>query len=413
MLVLLTAAALQARADGQAERPGAILLDQATGKIAASGAEALARRSEAGSVHEFPDGFLFPALIDTHVHLVQAGDGMPGPELVEMPERQLVERSLHNAARALRAGVAVLEDQGGRGRVTLVAREEARADPLNYPRLLVAGPAITKPNGHMWYLDGQAADGPAIEMLARRLLAEGVDIIKLVASGGGTPGTVPHAAQYTADELARGVNAAHDAGRRATAHCNCTIAIDNAVTAGVDLIHHANFFDEQGVRRFDPHIAERIAASGTFVDPTLWVTASLLEALPAEVAAGSEQARKDLDRAQRHWDGKLGDVRRLHEAGVKMVAGSDGGYRLSQFGDTWREAMSLRDVAMPVREALSAATDRAAEALGLTDAGRLEIGYSADVLVLAGNPVDDMRHLGTPRAVYRLGHRLAGSAISR
>jgi imidazolonepropionase-like amidohydrolase len=82
------------------------------------------------------------------------------------------------------------------------------------------------------------------------------------------------------------------------------------------------------------------------------------------------------------------------------------GYRMSKFGDTWHEALTMHEVVMPIREALSAATDRAAEALGLATAGLLKSGYSADVLVLPGNPVQDMRHLGKCVAIYRLGHRV-------
>lgn len=405
-MLLITARALQADAHGDEERPGVLLLDIASGTIEATGAAAVARRTEAATVHDFPEAVLFPALIDTHAHLVQAGDGMPGPELVDIPEEQLVARSLTNAARALRGGVAVLEDQGGRGRATLLAREIARRDPTSYPELLVAGPAITKPGGHMWYLGGEASDGAAIGALARKLLDDGVDIIKLVASGGGTPGTIPYEVQYTSAELRAGVMAAHERGRKATAHCNCILAIENAVDAGVDLIHHANFFDEQGVRRFDRHVAERIAASGAYVDPTLWVTYSLFDALTPDAEAGSQQALKDLDRAKRHWEGKLLDVRRLYESGVQFVAGSDAGYRLSKFGDTWHEAMTMHEVVMPIREALSAATDRAAKALGLAKAGRLKAGYSADALVLSGNPVQDIRHLGGCLAIYRLSQRV-------
>jgi imidazolonepropionase-like amidohydrolase len=276
-LLLITARTLQAGAHDAEERPGALLLDRTSGTIAATGAAALARRAEAAAADDFPDAVLFPALVDTHAHLVQDGDGMPGPELVNIPEEKLVARSLKNASRALRGGVAVLEDQGGRGRATLLARASARRDPTNYPELLVAGPAITKPGGHMWYLDGEAGDAAAIGVLARRLLDDGVDIIKLVASGGGTPGTIAHEVQYSAAELREGVAAAHERGRKATAHCNCILAIENAVEAEVDLIHHANFFDEQGVRRFDRRVAERIAASGVFVDPTLWVTYSLFD----------------------------------------------------------------------------------------------------------------------------------------
>jgi imidazolonepropionase-like amidohydrolase len=99
-------------------------------------------------------------------------------------------------------------------------------------------------------------------------------------------------------------------------------------------------------------------------------------------------------------------VRSLYESGVQFVAGSDAGYRFSKFGDTWHEAMTMHEVVMPIREALSAATDRAAKALGLANAGQLKTGYSADALVLRGNPVQDMRHLERCLAIYRLGHRV-------
>lgn len=388
-------------------QPAALLIDQATGRLLAVGQEAFARQGEASMRTHFQEGTLAPALIDCHVHLVLPGDGSFGEASLDLTDDELMARSLQNAETALRAGVVALQDQGSRGSVGLAARAATHAKLDAYPSVSVAGRPITVSNGHMWYYGGPADGADAVRTLANELVDDGVDLIKLVASGGGTKGSNEFEASYTVSELRAGVEVAHEHDLVAAAHAGCAHAIANACEAGCDVIHHCNFYTPRGVQEFDQRLANRLAEAGVAVDPTLWVTQSLLEALRPRAGVADRDRKDELDRFERHWAGKHRDVRGLIEAGVRLIAGSDAGWRYVGFGDTWREVVALADFGLSNKEAYAAATTHAATALRRGDrTGRLKRGYDADFLVLAANPTEDLSSLGKPAAVYRLGARV-------
>lgn len=406
--LLLTADQLVADPWAAPSVPAAILIDTRTGRIVALGSEALARKTEATTRDHFDLGVLAPALIDCHVHLVLPGDGGFGEATLDLTDDELVRTSVDNATSALRAGVSAMQDQGSRGQIALKVRDATRAEPRANPGLSVAGRPITVPHGHMWYYGGTAAGIEDVGQLARQLVNDGVDLIKIVASGGGTKGSNELEASYHLDELKVAVDIAHEAGLSAAAHAGCREAIINALGAGCDIIHHCNFYTTHGVQEFDPRLAEQIARSGTVVDPTLWVTQSLLAALQPRAADGDPDAKSELERFERHWEGKHNDVAGLISAGVRLVAGSDAGWRYVRFGETWREAIALADFGLSTREAYAAATVYAAELLGMAGlSGAIRDGYQADVVVLPDDPRTDLSVLGRPTAVYRLGARVA------
>src|SRR6202011_3991659 len=107
--------------------------------------------------------------------------------------------------------------------------------------LQLAGRAIPHSAGHICWAGGVADTPDEIRRNVRMLVAEGADVIKLVASGGGTKGGIPYLAAYTADELRVGVEAAHALERRTVAHARATQSIENCVDAGVDAIAHVEF----------------------------------------------------------------------------------------------------------------------------------------------------------------------------
>ena len=109
------------------------------------------------------------------------------------------------------------------------------------PRLQLAGRAITHSAGHIHWAGGVADTPEEIRRNVRVLVAEGADVIKLVASGGGTKGGIPYLASYTVDELRAGVEAAHALERPTVAHARATQSIENCVDAGIDAIAHVEF----------------------------------------------------------------------------------------------------------------------------------------------------------------------------
>ena len=122
----------------------------------------------------------------------------------------------------LRSGVTTLRDCAARGKTMFWVREAIRRGFFAGPRLQLAGRAITHSGGHIWWAGGVADSPEEIRRNVRVLVSEGADVIKLVASGGGTRGGIPYLASYTVDELRVGVEAAHALERRTVAHARAT-----------------------------------------------------------------------------------------------------------------------------------------------------------------------------------------------
>src|SRR5205823_14081345 len=134
---------------------------------------------------------------------------------------------------------------------------------------------------HFYRCNGVADGAAAIRAVVRRLVAEGADHIKIMASGGGTAGNIPYYPSYTAAELRVAVEAAHALGRLTTAHCRAKQSMLNAVEAGLDCIEHAEFLvpgeiveygagvASSGIMRYDEAVADRLLGSGTVVSFTL------------------------------------------------------------------------------------------------------------------------------------------------
>ncbi len=150
---------------------------------------------------------------------------------------------------------------------------------------------------------GSEADGEvAVRAEVRKLLKEGADYIKIVASGGSTRTSDPNRASYTVAELAAMTDEARRHGKLTAAHCTSAESIQNCLDAGVDMIIHCIFTEPDGTFRFRPDLVERLAAAKAWVNPTLYVMKAGIERLreareregrlTPELVAQLEQSRR-------------------------------------------------------------------------------------------------------------------------
>jgi imidazolonepropionase-like amidohydrolase len=378
---------------------------------------------------DYGDATLLPGFIDTHAHVAMPADGRSYSEVVRDPDEVWALTAYENVARHLHAGVTTIRDNGARNRVTFAVRDFLRQRDLIHPRLLLAGRPVTRSNGHMAWCNGSADRPDDIRMAVRLLAAEGADHIKLVASGGGTPGTLQSEASYTADELRIAVEAARELGLRTTAHCHATSAIRNAVEAGVGCIEHVSFIRRSDAldppRKqvgaawtgltvdYDPEVVEALQRSDCYLSLTLpGAYGPVLElrdqATRRELTAG-ELAK--LAMSEEHVDRKLKVAERLVADGLggRIVLGTDAGA-----GDTTFGRMNLALVlavrgGMQPMAAIESGTRVAAEACGISgDTGTLEPGKAADVVVVDGDPLTDIGATGRVLATFRAGMEIAG-----
>jgi imidazolonepropionase-like amidohydrolase len=337
---------------------------------------------------------LLPGLIDAHVHLAFQPDADDlVRDLLDVDDEALLERMHANAARALAAGITTVRDLGDRRFLAGQLRERYQGGAVVGPEVLWSGPPITTSGGHCWFLGGEA-DGPdAIRAAVAERADHGVDIIKIMATGGLlTPGLGLHESQYGFAELEIAVQVAHEHGLPITAHAHGPHGIADAVTAGVDGVEHCTFVTVDGVS-MEENTVHRLAASGTFVGATeAWLPDG--PPLPP-VAAG---------RLEQCWR----NFARMHRAGVQVVCCSDAGIGPRKPHDVLPHGLILFSrMGFTNAEALTSATSLAARACGVADRkGRLLPGYDADLLAVAGDPIVNLHALLDVQAVFCSGRRL-------
>jgi imidazolonepropionase-like amidohydrolase len=396
--------------DGRSERPlaGGAVLVQGTRIVATGPATELAcpEGSQLDQDLSFPGCTVLPGLIDVHAHLTFGTPGRGYEEVMHADSDDLMlVRAVRNCQLHLAAGVTTVRDCGARNHTTLSLRDAARLGLFASPRLLVSGPPITITGGHFWWCNGEADGVAGVQQQARRLLKQGVDFLKIMASGGGTLGTDQAQASYTADEIGAAVREAHHVGKLTTAHCLASESLVNAVEGGIDQVEHINFIQPDGSRRFDPAAADRIVEHGIYVSPTIQTGYRELERLSARSDLNARE-RLQLDDLQYKLESKLDFVNRFHQLGAQIVAGTDA---IATFGDYAIGLELLARAGIPPMQVLHAATRVAAEAIGLGPlVGTIEVGKEADLLVVRGDPSADIRCVGDVVQVVRAGQLVAG-----
>ncbi len=402
---------------------GVVAIDGSRIVAVASAAE-LAPELQRGPVEHHPDATLLPGLIDAHAHLTLAADRRTYEQMTLDPDEMMALVSLRNLRRHLNCGVTTLRDNGGRNRVTFVVREAINRGYFVGPRLLLSGRPLTHRLGHFYWCNGVADGIEAIRAVVRQLVAEGADHIKIMASGGATAGNIPYYASYTAEELRVAVETAHGLGRLTTAHCRAKQSMVYALEAGLDCIEHAEFLvpgeiveygsgiASRGVMRYDERVTEEIVRKGTFVSYTFQAggydsrvgrRAKRAQAVLTQV----ETARRDA--LESYFEAKLGIFERLVRDGMRprLAISSDAGPFDCEFGRIWYGLELAVQGGLSAVQAIEGMTRIAADACGIGEVtGSLAAGKEADLLVVRGNPLADIRRMGDVAAVYKGGVRV-------
>ena len=363
-------------------------------------------------VHDFGDATLLPGLIDCHTHTNMPGDGSSVEDVHEDDDDIRLIQAVKSARLAIESGVTTMRENGGWNRSTFSLKEGIRRGLVPGPRIVNCGRPITMTGGHCWMMGSQADGVDGVRKEVRKLVAEGADYIKVMTNGGSTRNTVPTQPSYSLEELTAIVDEAHLRGRLVGAHANVVHAISNCLDAGADMIIHCTFLHPDGSISLDPALADRIAKAGVWVNPTLFVNTLQVSQLEEkqEREGLSPQQEALLEASRYRLVRRLGVHGPLIEAGARYIGGSDCGWGTYPFGQYHKELRAMTTVGLSDKEALLAGTRDAAEAVGLGDRiGTLEPGKEADLLVVEGDPSQNIDDLARVVAVYQAGERLIGS----
>lgn len=344
---------------------------------------------------------LMPGLIDCHVHVV--GSLMNLSANARLPDATAVLRSLPVMRGMLHRGFTTVRDVGG----APFALAEAVAQGLaEAPRLIVCGKALSKTGGHTDFrprIDtddpyrwqnrfgalGRIADGvEEVRQACRQELRQGARFIKIMANGGVGSPTDPVAwIGYSVDEMTAAVEEAADAQTYVAAHLYTAPAIKRALRCGVHSLEHCNVIDAEA--------AAMAAAAGAVAVPTLVV----FEALAQDGAALGLLPESIAKVADVHASG-LRSLEILRDAGVTMAYGTD---LLGDAHPRQCEEFAIRAQVLPARTVLAGATTIAAELVGMAgQIGVLAPGALADLIVVDGNPLDDVTVLADPARYLKM-----------
>jgi imidazolonepropionase-like amidohydrolase len=337
---------------------------------------------------------LLPGLIDSHIHFA-----IGGADQAEKanPAALVALRMAHSAAVNLRAGITTVRDMGAKEHIDLRFRDAVALGLVRSPRYLVSGKPIIATAGHCTYM-GRQVDGPDDARRAtREQLGAGVDWVKMMVTGGiMTLGTDPRTQQLFDDEIQSVIETAHAAGKPVAAHCQGGPAVVSTVKAGIDSIEHGMWLTDEAI--------DLMVERNTAYVPTL--SAFYLIANGEEVA-GAKPPAWAVDKARAATEAQQISFPKAVKAGVRIVAGTD-----YKHGSLPFEMSLMADWGMPAVDVLRSATSRAADLLRLPDVGRIAPGYVADLVVVEGNPLSDIRALENVELVIQGGEVIYNRQVS-
>lgn len=347
--------------------------------------------------------FVLPGLIDSHVHLTGELSADQLLEEVQLTTADQAMRGVENARKTLMAGFTTVADLGASNDAIFALRRAIGEGRTPGPRIIASGSAVTPDGGHA---DANGFAPHIIDVLrspsacsgaddcrraVRRQIQAGADVIKITATGGVLSNTAAGVGQQFSDEeFAAIVEAAHAMGRRVTAHAHGVDGINAALRAGVDSIEHGTYLDRESVRL--------LRRGGRYLIPTMmagWWVGQLAE-------RGGVLTPAQADKARRVGPDLVVMVRMARTAGVRIAFGTDSG--VSPHGMNAREFQLLTEAGFTPLQAIQMATVNAADHLRLNGvAGRIAAGYAADIIAVDGDPLRDVATLMEVRFVMARG----------
>lgn len=347
--------------------------------------------SPRADIVDLGDATLLPGLIDVHQHLAFDASTDPVAQLDADDDPTLLLRMRLAAQRALAVGITTIRDLGDRSYLSLTLRDWFLAGADVGPRIVASGPPITTTRGHCWFLGGEVDGIDEIRRAVRARAAQGVDVVKVMASGGNmTPTVGPHESQMGRAELSAALDEARAAGLPLAVHAHGSQAVADALAVGVDSIEHCTFFSADGVDA-DPAVLGQLAASNCVISMTAAVVPTESNIYPA---------------MRERLAAIIANHTTLYRAGARIVCSSDAGVGPNKPHTALPHGVTtfLPLLGMTNAEAIVNVTAFAADVCGVADrTGTLEPGKDADILAVAGNPLDDITAIHDVVAVYARG----------
>lgn len=336
---------------------------------------------------------VMPGLINCHLHFSLNASTHPMNDMSKTDPYTLTIQGVKVAERLLRAGITTVRDMGGLHHEVLSLRNAIRNGVIPGPNVVAPGQALIMTGGHF---AGVEVDGvPSCLAAARGQIKAGADFVKIMATGGlGRPDEIPGAQELTEEEIAACAAVGRMAGKTSAAHAHGAEGIRAAVLGGVTSVEHCTLLEDD--------VMDMMVEKGTVVVPTFaayWVMAY----------EGKERGIADYMINASKWvmDEKMPRFQRAVKKGVKIAFGTDGGSPVNPHEGVLTECKCMIEGGMSPMEVVLSITRNAAELLQLGDrTGTLETGKNADVILIDGNPLEDIGRLAEVSMVFKSGFQV-------
>lgn len=394
------------------------LIDVETGKIESrksiviknsritSVSDGYINKSDFQEYYDLKDSYVLPGLMDAHVHLAQEYVPKAERDLKVEPEFNAIFAAA-NAIKTLNAGFTTVRNVGDGGMETISLRNAINKGIVPGPRILTSGKTIATTGGHGDPTNGLPTDlyePPTpeegvvdsfedIKKAVRQRYKDGTDGIKITATGGvlsvAKSGENP---QFTNNELEALISIAKDYGLWVAAHAHGKEGMLRAVNAGVTSIEHGTFMDSE--------VMDAMKKNGTYYVPTI---------LAGEWVAEKSKIDNFFPELVRPKAAKIGPqildtFTKAHKYGVKIAFGTDSG--VSAHGDNWQEFALMVKGGMSPLETIQSATLETAKLFKLeNEIGKIKTGFSADIIALRDNPLENIESLKDISFVMKEGTR--------
>ena len=322
--------------------------------------------------------YLVPGFLDAHAHV----------------------GSLAAARAAMESGVTTIRSAGTSGYADVGLRELVRKGGLPGPDVVAAGYYVAPELAEAFFLDHPAATNlmggvrttDEIRQVVRANLSRGADTIKVVVSGSaGNANSDPRAQLYSEAQIRAAVEEAASQGAVVLVHSHGDGSSAAAVRAGVRSIDHGTYLSDATIALMKDR--------GTFFVPTYGIVQDLAD------AGGQYDATAGRIRSQHMLPQLRAVIRKAHEAGVKVVTGTDSRYEPNSVFGILFEMAAFVEIGLSPLDALRSATIVAAELLQVEQStGAIEPGLEADLVVVEGNPLEDIHVLGDALLVMSNGY---------
>ena len=342
-------------------------------------------------VLDFAGHTILPGLMNSHAHLAWDGTHDLAQQSLDDPSEISAYKSCANMLKSLRAGVTLVRDLG-MNKSNIFAKQAIEQGIYPGPRVKICGEAIVQTAGHTYWCCREASGADEMRRAVREQVGSGADLIKIMACH--------DTLEFTDEELEAVIDETHRNGLYITAHATFDSAISRVTDFGIDCIEHGGPMSDATIEK----VAKKNIPICTTFSPVVMQSKEEI-AREYNIPEWKIKERQKIVRDKSRFDSLV----KASKAGIDIIFGTDAGSPVVPHDAIVPEMKFMIDlgVVKDNLDAIQSATYRAAKVNKIEDKlGSIEVGKDADLIIVEGNPDENIDDLSNVKQVYIHGSRL-------